>query len=472
MLLHQLGLAHARDYDEGVYWESLRAMHAGHVLYRDIYSSQPPLFLAAAHPMFEAFGGGLFAARFSCVAFSLAGLLGAYLTGRALAGPWGAAAAMLLAATSVAYVQMSQTLQAEASAVALSWCAVGMVLAARSLSGARRTMVAALAGAAIAAALLCKLLVIATIAPVLLGVAMPVAAASRRPRALAFAVLGCSLGFGVALALGVLPYIEDGSAAWRQVVLLHAGVANGAPASFGANAALLARNLVGPLPFAALFGATIAVQNGDRRVVVLLGAWCLLTLVELALLAPLFPHHLVALVPPLVSLAALGVAPGAQYGRIGAGLVGICAVLGVVGCVTYFVRDARLESAPETLAMRAAVLGVDRLTVAGSRIVTDDQFAAALADRDTPPWLVDTSFARIHSGQLTRTEVLAGAGEPTVDGILLFSNRLAALMGLRASLAERYALRIDFGGGRELWTRRGASRGPRSRVFRSSASRR
>lgn len=38
-----LGPAHG--YDEGVYWQSLLAMSDGHALYRDIFYSQPPLFL-------------------------------------------------------------------------------------------------------------------------------------------------------------------------------------------------------------------------------------------------------------------------------------------------------------------------------------------------------------------------------------------------------------------------------------------
>ena len=38
--LYQLGLPFDRDgYDEGVYWQTLRSMSAGHVLYQDIFYS-------------------------------------------------------------------------------------------------------------------------------------------------------------------------------------------------------------------------------------------------------------------------------------------------------------------------------------------------------------------------------------------------------------------------------------------------
>ncbi len=41
MRLYHLGLPFDRDgYDEGVYWQSLRAMSAGHTLYQQIFYSQ------------------------------------------------------------------------------------------------------------------------------------------------------------------------------------------------------------------------------------------------------------------------------------------------------------------------------------------------------------------------------------------------------------------------------------------------
>ncbi len=42
----QLWLIHAgsRDYDEGVYWQSIRAMVRGEPLFRSIFASQPPAF--------------------------------------------------------------------------------------------------------------------------------------------------------------------------------------------------------------------------------------------------------------------------------------------------------------------------------------------------------------------------------------------------------------------------------------------
>ena len=42
------------DYDEGVYWQSLRALAAGKALFTSVYSSQPPAFLDGVLATFDA----------------------------------------------------------------------------------------------------------------------------------------------------------------------------------------------------------------------------------------------------------------------------------------------------------------------------------------------------------------------------------------------------------------------------------
>ena len=53
-----------RDYDEGVYWQSLRAMASGHPLFTSVFSSQPPFFLLSVYPFYMLFGQSIAAARF------------------------------------------------------------------------------------------------------------------------------------------------------------------------------------------------------------------------------------------------------------------------------------------------------------------------------------------------------------------------------------------------------------------------
>src|SRR6266700_2842348 len=125
--LHDLGLPFDRDsYDEGVYWQTLRAMSAGHALYQQTFYSQPPFFMLGVFPFYALFGQTLVAARLGIVVLSLFGLLGALLLGKALSGRLGAIAALLLLVANPLYLAESQTLQAEAPSVAFSLLAVAL----------------------------------------------------------------------------------------------------------------------------------------------------------------------------------------------------------------------------------------------------------------------------------------------------------------------------------------------------------
>src|SRR5690348_7724511 len=119
MRLHDLGLPFDRDgYDEGVYWQSLRAMSAGHPLYQQVFYSQPPFFLLSIFPTYMLLVQTVWAARFGIVLISLLGLLGAFLLGRALGGRIGAIAALLLLVANPLYLAQSLTIEAEAPSTA------------------------------------------------------------------------------------------------------------------------------------------------------------------------------------------------------------------------------------------------------------------------------------------------------------------------------------------------------------------
>jgi 4-amino-4-deoxy-L-arabinose transferase-like glycosyltransferase len=460
MRLHQLGMAHERDFDEGVYWESLRLMDGGHLLYREIYDSQPPLFLVTAYPIFEVFGKSIEAARLSSALFSCAGLVGAYLIGRAIAGKLGAVAALVLAVASAAYLQTSQTVQAEASAIGMSWLAVGLTFMAREKSARTRIATSAIAGVALGIALCCKLLAIAAAVPMVLCFVVASREFGANVRGWIAPAVACFAGFVAVVAIVALAFARDASAAFDQIVLLHAGPATAIGSDLIPSLGLLFHSIVSPLGFAAFAGLFLGVRNGDRSVVPV-AAWLAATFVVLALLTPLFPHHVVALVPPEIALATMAFAPLAErtwsdISNLAKGLttcVALCGVLSAIGCVTYFVRDARLQTIPDTLAMDAAVSAVVRFVPAGRTVVTDDDFIAALAGRDTPPWLVDTSFARIHARQLDYADVRRAADASNFGGLLTFSHRLSSLLpAFGSSLAGGFTLSADFGNGRELWT--------------------
>src|SRR6266487_1686701 len=76
-----------------------------------------------------------------------------------------------------------------------------------------------------------------------------------------------------------------------------------------------------------------------------------------------------------------------------------------------------------SLAMRVAH-DVDSAIAPDQYIITDGQFVASLANRNTPPDLVDTSMVRITSGYLTPQQLIAAASQPQVHAVLFFTNRL------------------------------------------------
>ena len=152
------------NYDEGVYWSSLRAMYAGNGLFTPVFSSQPPFFLLSLYPLVAVFGPGQLAARLGVVMLSLIGILGMYLLARRLGGAWaGAGAALLLVCDYIALIQ-SQTIEAEAPSVALMIVAV----AAAAYADRYPWQGAAISGAATALALLEKLFAVAAIVPILM----------------------------------------------------------------------------------------------------------------------------------------------------------------------------------------------------------------------------------------------------------------------------------------------------------------
>ena len=88
-------------------------------------------------------------------------------------------------------------------------------------------------------------------------------------------------------------------------------------------------------------------------------------------------------------------------------------------------------------------------------VVTDAQFVAGLADRDTPPALVDTSAVHIDSGYLTLSQLENATSQSQVHAVLFFTGRfhLPGVAAFHAWVAQNFRLLHDYGAGRELWVR-------------------
>ncbi|HEY6542815.1 MAG TPA: hypothetical protein VIZ18_17865, partial [Ktedonobacteraceae bacterium] len=98
---------------------------------------------------------------------------------------------------------------------------------------------------------------------------------------------------------------------------------------------------------------------------------------------------------------------------------------------------------------------LDRAITSNQEVVTDAQFIADLASRNTPPALVDTSMVRITTGAVTLSQLESLTNQPQVHAVLFFTGRfgLPEVAAFHTWVAQRFHLLHNYGEGRELWVR-------------------
>ena len=487
------------NYDEGVYLASLRAMRSGNALFTQVFSSQPPLFLLSIYPFVWLFGPTMLAARSGVVVFSLIGILAMYLLARQLGGTWAGVAATLLLACDHLFLIQSQSLEAEAPSIALMIAAVAAATyvdrypwQASALSGVFTTLAMlqkllfpVAASAAIALLFLGQLIIFerGQRAQTLSGLAGSSRIARYLPcrQTIAHAaVLGgiYLLSLLLAVALVFLPYLGHLSAVYQQVVSFHLAAEQSFPSTLSQNWQIIWHNFAADIPLVVLTLLGVIVGLLRRRWYVLIGgAWTLAALVILLRQAPLFPHHLVLLIPGLALTAAIGLMPAPatftaeltalhrrlcrllpslsrHSTRLTLGVLPVMLVVGILALNLYTNLDQPLGM-PAGDAARLSQVADDLrlLTTPQQSVITDDQYIATLAGRDVPPELVDTSTVRITTGYLTSDQVIAIAQQPQVGAILFYSGRFQSLPAFTAWVVQHFHLARTYGQGQALYIR-------------------
>ena len=476
MRLYHLGLPFDRDgYDEGVYWQTLRSMSAGNILYQQIFYSQPPFFILSTFPGYILFGSSFWSARLGIALVSLLGLLGAFLLGKVLSGRLGAIAAMLLLIVNPLYLTQSQTIQAEVSSTALSLLSIGLAyLYWEHPEGTRGLFYAALTGIAITLSILCKLLSVSVFVPIaLLIVARLWQIWHKQPGTRLIGLLPILVGITtciVTFVVFLLPFSGSYQAMLQDVITFHSTAAQIDSRSQQANLSTLQNALTSLLTLTAFFGMLAALLRRDWRVVPLI-AWFFATLYLLWHQVPLFQHHLIALTPPLIALTVIGIGNQSLQSKetasnvmpkvtpyftwIAITLIITTALFNIQQDRLYY-RTAMAKSASEFTQLESKVAADLRLaTNPNQLVVTDAQFIAGLADRTTPPALVDTSAVRITSNYLTLSQLESATSQPQVHAVLFFTGRfyLSNVAGYHAWVAQHFHLLHNYGAGRELWVR-------------------
>jgi len=501
---------YATDYqDEGAYWQSLRSMAAGHHLFREVFSSQPPFFLLGLFPFYALFGQTLVAARLGVVLYSLLGLAGLYYIARATGGRAAALLALALLIVDPLYLNASYSLQAEGPAVGLGAAGVALAAVASRVIGPPRRLLALAGGIVIGLGIMAKLFDVVAAVPAALYLLLPAdhswlgRADANTPapvrsrletrrarlrryvrRALPDLIL-LALGAVVSVAALFLPYKLAGAPMYDQAIRFHL-VVEQTHLNFGLqhNLQLIQTTLRDayswPYALLALVACLLAIWRRAWIVVPPL-AWLLASLIVLARQQPLLGHQLVLIAPPLAVLASL-VLPlisGPRLGQplrdraspikplaaalpVAAVLVVAAAALGIGTVRSLNADDARAQPIPAIDTAMARAL--DATTGPNEVIVTDLQYVAGLADRSVPPWLVDTSQVRITVGYkdghfLSTGQVLDAIAHDHVRVILYgglsSSHRLKALPGFLPWVRQHYRPAVRFGPDQVLYIKNG-----------------
>lgn len=431
------------DYDEGVYWASLRALAAGHPIYTSVFSSQPPAFLLTLEPIWAALGGSIAAARWVMLGWGVVSILSGAVLGGRLLGARGAIFMAALLATDPLMLRQSVVLQAEGPAIALGLLA--MALASMSVTTEREVAADLWAfgsGLALALGVLTKLLDVAVVPAFVVLISM-----HPRPVRRALTVAAGAL---VTSALLLVPLGSAWGAMWNQAVELHLASWSVPLGQLTDPAFAAAALRESPL----LVIAAMGVLMGRRLHVVPVAvglAWAAGAVAAMALTHPLWPRHLVSLVPGAALMGAAGLMSVSV--RVLPRMAAPATVLGAA-CLIGLAAVGLTTMTPGG-GIQSLVSALDRAASPRSLVLTDDQFAAAAAGRNVPPEFVDTSFVRIESGALTTGAIASVLDRDGVCTVVLATGRLDQVPGFTQWLKVNYSQVIDLGGGRVAYMRPG-----------------
>ncbi|CAN5678775.1 hypothetical protein BH20ACT2_BH20ACT2_15770 [soil metagenome] len=439
-------------FDDANFGASAIAMRAGGVPFREVFSSQGPLFLPLV------WLGDLVGLRTLSAPRTLNLLAGVLLVlvahhlARRFTDRAGALLAAGLVAVTGSVLWVTTPVAADGPAVAFGALAIALALPLRTRPSTARAVAVGLAAGA---ALCTKALLVSAVVPVAV-----VLLAIRRPRLLLIAA-GTSIALfgGLAVLWGVGDVVD-------QSITYHLEKAG--ERTPGANAAKIASTLsdrdlpvLGLGGIALILGVVGLVGDGRKRrerlaewgqrlrepsLGALLVVWWLATLTVLLIQVPLWRPYLAHLVVPSALLVARFRPPWK--------------VVGLVLLVTLPYHVVHLWdylSPPPYGPSNAALIDELQALPDGALVISDDTGLVWWAGRRTPDDLVDPSFLRIEAGQITAASVAADAAAPKVCAVVTWSDEhFLTFDDLGERLADAgYDVAKTYPGGRVLYLRPG-----------------
>jgi hypothetical protein len=438
-------------YDDGGYGLAVVALRQGFLPFRDVFSSQGPLFLPLLRLGDVLTAGAPFGPRVVPVAAGVAVTLATAAVAADLADRPRALLAGVLAATSGSLLWATGPITSDGVTAAIVTTAVAVALRyRRDPTTARVVTLLALAGAAVSVKHLMAGPALAAVWAVVATTPHP----RRRLRAVAL-----PLGAAVVLVATALPYGAHVIDGYFRYHLTKAGQRDPAANLVKLASTMLRRDLpllavgAGGIAAAALRapgrgrpprrprGRLAAAVAGERVV----WWWAGLALALLAWQEPMFRNHIAALVPPVAVLGALHRPPWRWT-----------VALGLAGAVVS-VPHLRPLLAPEPYrGAEAAVVGEIRSLPPGAWALSDEPGFVWRGGAATDPFFVDPSVLRIRNRhpaiRIDARRVVAAAADPRVCLVVVWSRvRFGSFDDLGARLA-RLGFRRSLDLGRERVT--------------------
>jgi hypothetical protein len=427
-------------FDDGVFGSSALAMRAGEVPFRDIFSSQGPVFLPLVWVADLVGFRTMDAPRVLAVAAGVLLTIAVYACGRRLTTRANALLAAGLVTTSGSVLWVTAPVNADGPSLALSVLAVAFALRYRDHPHLRTAVWMGLAaGAAVSIkALSVPAVVIAGLIVLL----------SQRP--MREGLRDAAVSAGVAVAVYVVSALPFGiGRVWDQSYVYHQD-AHRANTHSGAMSkifnTLWERDLLVIIALV-LAGAAFVVRYVARRragkpadrsvqiVVAGLLLWIVLVFALLVWEPGMWRAHIAHLVPPLALLAALRPAPWS-----------VLAVAGLVAA-PFFVSDNQSILWPDGYTGHDAAL-VHRLDQLPSDalVISDDPGWVWRSGHRPPGALADPSFQRIDEGQITQASLVKAATADHVCGVISSSPmHFGRFDGLGDALAAEGYAPVHFG---------------------------
>lgn len=291
--------------DEGAYLMTARLIAAGRRPFTEIYMPQLPLFLQSLAFAFRLFGDSVTVGRLVIVAYSGVGLLATCLCARMLSNRAGALAALFILGINPGYTTYSRVVYLEVPGIAVAMLSLCCVLVA---PGARRRSWLALAGALWGCAVLIKPFVLGLAPALFLYPALvrrELSSGQGPPgRARPFLLDGLALGLAALVPVVYFLATTDLAAFHHQFLAVNVRLI---PESLGEVLEPMSRFLKrdsGMLALA-LFGAAATLKPAADSTFPLVLA--VLGTLAFVVQVPHFNHHAVVLIPPLATLAGVGV---------------------------------------------------------------------------------------------------------------------------------------------------------------------